>query len=79
MNRPIVAADHGGAVEVVVASETGFRTPPGDAKALAVAILKVGQLSGVATARDRIARDYSKSALQAAVLRVYETLSPDRG
>jgi glycosyltransferase involved in cell wall biosynthesis len=79
MNRPIVAADHGGAVEVVVAGETGFRTPPGDAKALAVAILKVGQLSGVATARDRIARDYSKSALQAAVLRVYETLSPDRG
>ena len=71
MGRPVIAADHGGAVEVVVDGVTGWRTPPGDAKALAEAIEKVGNLTGLDTARDRIATQYSKIALQSALMDVY--------
>ena len=73
MNRPVIAADHGGAVEVVLDGVTGFRTVPGDARALAKAVTEVDSLTGVTTARDRIGREYSKGALQAAVLRVYDS------
>ena len=74
MGRPVVAADHGGAVEVVNYGVTGWRTPPGDAKALAGAIGQVGDLTGVLGARDRIAAHYSKIALQTALLGVYTDL-----
>ena len=74
MGRPVIAADHGGAVEVVEHGVTGWRTPPGDAKALANAILRVGDLTGVSGARDRIGVKYSKSALQNALLGVYSDL-----
>lgn len=74
MNRAVIASDHGGAVEVVMEGITGWRVPPGDAKALADAIGRVDKLSGVATARDRIAAKYSKTALQTALLQVYEDL-----
>lgn len=71
MGKPVIASDHGGAIEVVVQGETGWRVPPGDAKALAEAIGHVDALTGVATARDRIAAQFSKSALQSATLAVY--------
>ena len=74
MGRPVIAADHGGAVEVVEHGITGWRTPPGDAKALADGIRRVGNLTGLQDARDRIAAKYSKTALQTALLRVYEDL-----
>ena len=38
MGRQIIASDHGGARETVIQGETGWLTPPGDAKALAEAI-----------------------------------------
>jgi glycosyltransferase involved in cell wall biosynthesis len=38
MGRPVIATDHGGARETVIAGETGLLVPPGDAKALADAI-----------------------------------------
>ena len=71
MGRPVVASDHGGAVEVVENGVTGWRTPPGDAPALAAAIGHVGDLSGISGARDRIAAQFSKMALQSALLQVY--------
>jgi len=71
MGRPVIAADHGGAVEVVEQGVTGWRTPPGDAKALADAIVRVGDLTGLDGARARIAAKYSKIALQSALLQVY--------
>ena len=74
LGRPVIAADHGGAVEVVEHGVTGWRTPPGDAKALANAILAVDDLTGVSGARDRIAANYSKTALQKALLGVYADL-----
>jgi glycosyltransferase involved in cell wall biosynthesis len=38
MERPVIAADHGGTREIVVTGETGFLVPPGDVDALAVAL-----------------------------------------
>ena len=75
MNRPVIASDHGGAVEVVDHGVTGWRTPPGDAKALAEAIGRVEDLTGVKDARDRIAANFSKLSLQTALMRVYTRLS----
>ncbi len=74
MSRPVIAADHGGAVEVVVDGVTGWRTPPGDAKALAEAIGRVDKLTGLQGARARIAAQYSKTALQTALMRIYADL-----
>ena len=74
MGRPVIAADHGGAVEVVVDGVTGWRTPPGDAKGLADAIGRVDDLTGLSGARDRIGQQYSKAALQTALLSVYRDL-----
>ena len=74
MNRPVIASDHGGAIEVIAHGVTGWRTPPGDAKALAKAIEHVGKLTGLPDARDRIALLYSKTALQKALLEVYAGL-----
>ena len=72
MGRPVIASDHGGAVEVVDHGVTGWRTPPGDAKALANAISYAEDLTGMSGARARIAAKYSKTALQNAVLTVYK-------
>lgn len=74
MGKPVIAADHGGAVEVVKQGVTGWRTPPGDAAALAKAIGEIDRLTGLSAARDRIAALYSKRALQSALLRVYADL-----
>lgn len=38
MSKWVIASDHGGATETVIAGVTGARTPPGDASALAAAI-----------------------------------------
>lgn len=40
MGRPTIATDHGGACETVIPGQTGWLVPPGDAKALAAAILQ---------------------------------------
>ncbi len=74
MGRPVVASDHGGAVEVVDHGITGWRFQPGDAGALADAIANVDQLSGVFAARERVSERFSKAALQTAVLNVYDGL-----
>lgn len=78
MGRWIVASDHGGAVDVVGNSDFGALVPPGDADALARALLGVpGTYDGQA-ARQRIAENFSKRALQAATLDVYCTVTEKR-
>jgi len=77
MGRPAIVADHGGAREVVEPGETGWRTPPGDAAALAAAIdqalgLDLASRERLAArSRERVARCFSKAALQESTLRVY--------
>ncbi|MHA6288105.1 glycosyltransferase family 4 protein [Maricaulis sp. CAU 1757] len=77
MERLVIAADHGGAREVVRHAETGWRVPPGDAEALAAAMAGALALPAEARremqrhARAHIVENYSTAALQAATLRVY--------
>jgi glycosyltransferase involved in cell wall biosynthesis len=77
MHRPVIAADHGGAREVIVAGETGWRVAPGDARALGIAIAEAIQAGPEAraamgaAAAERITRLYSARSLQTATLRVY--------
>jgi len=80
MGRPVVATDHGGARETVIAGETGWLVPPGDAGALADAIETALDLDG--GARDILAdkavthavASYSKTAMCARTLEVYRAL-----
>lgn len=77
MARPVIAADHGGAREVVEAGRSGWLVAPGDAGALAHAIREALALPPAAraalgaAARARIAARFSVAAMQAATLAVY--------
>jgi len=74
MERPVIASDHGGAIEVVDHGKTGWRVPPGDAAALANAILRSDELENVKGARARIGSKFSKTALQTALMELYNEL-----
>jgi len=74
MGRPVIASDHGGAVEVVEHGKAGWRAPPGDAIALSNAILRCHELPDIAKARSRIEANFSKTALQSALMGVYKSL-----
>ena len=77
--RPVVAVAHGGATEMVVHGETGFLTPPGDARALAAAIIRLlrdrdeAERMGAA-GRERAARVFSPERFRAAYLAEYRAL-----
>jgi len=77
---PVIAADHGGAREVVIPGKTGWRARPGDPKALAEALEAAMGLSpeardtmGAAGAA-HIAANFTVSGLQDATLQVYRDL-----
>lgn len=78
MHVPVIAADHGGAREVVLPGETGWRVEPGNPAALASAIreavtMPAGRRAEMgARAAQHIRTQFSTRALQAATLRVYE-------
>ncbi|WP_300532366.1 glycosyltransferase family 4 protein [Maricaulis sp.] len=77
MGLPVIAADHGGAREVIVEGETGWRVKPGDVAALADAIAQALNLDATALdnlaerAKARIQERFSARQLQASTLRVY--------
>lgn len=76
MQKPVVATAHGGALETVVDSETGYLVTPSDAKALADGIQKAldwPNYDGNA-ARARILAQFSTKSLQAKTLAVYNDL-----
>ena len=82
MARPVIATDHGGAVETVEHGVTGWRVPPGDPMALAVAIDQVFGLGAEALqavgrcARASVLARYTTAAMQKATLAVYSELLP---
>lgn len=84
MGVPVIAADHGGLAETVVNGETGLLTGPGDAKGLATALEKLIDAGPAARkamglrGRDRARLLYSKAALQASTLQVYDRLLDGR-
>ena len=77
MARPVIATDHGGAVETVEHGDTGWRVPPGDADALAAALDHVLASSPErmaalgARARASVCASYTVAKMQAATLDVY--------
>jgi glycosyltransferase involved in cell wall biosynthesis len=80
MGRPVIATNHGGARETVVPEVTGWLVPPRDPAALAAAIneaLSLGaderqQLGG--RARAHIATNFTREAMCARTIEVYEEL-----
>tara|TARA_R110000868_G_scaffold19588_2_gene84296 strand:- start:1341 stop:2486 length:1146 start_codon:yes stop_codon:yes gene_type:complete len=78
MHVPVIAADHGGAREVVIEGVTGWRVVPGDPEALASAIRAAMEMSPAAhsemgeRAAHHVRTQFSTRALQAATLRVYD-------
>ncbi len=80
MARPVIATDHGGAVETVDHLITGWRVPPGDAGALATAlghalVMQPAERQALgARARASVLAHYTTAAMQAATLDVYREL-----
>jgi glycosyltransferase involved in cell wall biosynthesis len=78
--KPVVAAAHGGASEMVVDGVTGVLTPPGDASALANAILRLvrdpaARSSMGAAGRERVTREFSPARFTAGYLQAYRELA----
>ena len=77
MARPVIASDLGAPRETVAEGVTGWRTPPGDAAALAEAIGKALALPPAeraalgARARAAVLSGYTTAAMQAATIAVY--------
>ena len=76
---PVVATAHGGAPEMVVDGVTGRLTPPGDATAMAAAILGLlrdpGQRHAMgARGKQRVDSEFSPAAFSAAYLSMYRAL-----
>jgi glycosyltransferase involved in cell wall biosynthesis len=80
MERVVIAADHGGAREIVEDATTGILFPTGDDAALAEAIEGIARTPAAeraemgARARRRIAEKFSLDAMQRATLEVYGEL-----
>ena len=80
LGRPVVASDHGGAREQILAERTGFLFPPGDAAALAAALRKALGLAPAARtalhdeAIARVRQNFSKDQMCAKTLSVYKEL-----
>lgn len=85
LGRPVVAPDHGGARETIIPGKTGWLVPPGDKAALADALRTALGLSeaerhelaerSVASVRE----DFSKDAMCAKTLAVYEEVLAEHG
>jgi glycosyltransferase involved in cell wall biosynthesis len=80
MGRPVLAADHGGARETVVAGQTGWLVAPGDVEAWAKALAEAIDAGPVARAamgaagQVRARRLYSAQAMCDATLEIYAGL-----
>ena len=80
MARPVIASDLGAPRETVAEGVTGWRTPPGDAAALAEAISKALAMPTEeraalgARARAAVLSGYTTEAMQAATMAVYREL-----
>ena len=85
MGRPVIATDHGGPRETVIAGETGWLTPPGDAGALAQAIdraldLDDGARAAMAAAgRRNVAENFTKDLMCVRTLGVYQEVAVVKG
>lgn len=78
MGKLVIAADHGGAREVILQGDTGWRVTPGDVDELADTIEQALNLDEISysgmsdRARMHVRQSFSTEQLQASTLRVYE-------
>ncbi|MDQ6736977.1 MAG: glycosyltransferase family 4 protein [Gemmatimonadota bacterium] len=77
---PVVATNHGGAPEMVVDGVTGILTPPGNARAMAEAVVRLLRQPELGTemgrrGRARIERDFTPEAFKEGYLRAYRSLA----
>ena len=84
MGRTVIASAHGGTVETVVAGQTGWLAPPGDAQAWAAAMSeaidvgKVGRAAMGVAGAERAKQLYSLDAMCAATLQAYADVLESR-
>ena len=84
MGRPTIVTDHGAARETVLAGETGWLTPPGNAGALARALEAALALDAdaretlAARAMPRVRAKFSKQAMCDRTLAIYRELLDER-
>lgn len=80
MGRPVIATDHGGARETVLAGESGWLVTPGDADALAAALTEAIALPTAARTamgargQEHIRANFAKDRMCADTLQVYNEL-----
>ena len=80
MARPVIASDLGAPRETVAEGITGWRTPPGDAAALAAALSRALAMTDSeraalgARARAAVLSGYTTAAMQAATMATYREL-----
>lgn len=75
LNTPVVAACHGGMLDIVVDGENGVFFPPGEPDACANAILRALELHPAAPPRTRIAERFSLDAMTESVLALYRAIA----
>jgi glycosyltransferase involved in cell wall biosynthesis len=80
MGKPVIASDHGGARETVLPDISGLLVRPGDAGALADAILRVTEMPqdtrshmGMA-GRGHIVQNFSRARMCADTIALYRSL-----
>lgn len=78
-SKPVIAANHGGLSEIVLNEKTGLLIPPGDAHALALALLRLVKNENERIAfgeagRQRVVDMFSLEVQIAKVCKVYESL-----
>lgn len=84
MGRPIVATNHGGAMETVIDGETGWLIPPNDSDALAQAISKALDMDPLARAHmatagmTNVAHHFTRETMVAQTMDVYAELLEEK-
>lgn len=84
MGRPIVATNHGGAMETVIDEQTGWLVPPHDAQAMADAIAKALNMDGTerahmaTAAMMNVAQNFTRERMVSDTIDVYAELLEEK-